>query len=210
MPVINGVEAHQRREETPVGFRQAIADEEALVVEALIDLVERVEEGFVVLFVNRLFGRKARFVDAVVDGLVDLSIDLVDRRPLVFRIKIEIGARPDTVEGRIEHADDLRRFVGDDGLLFLVPQDRNGDATAVIRFRLQIDLVKAPEAVEVVGMLVVEDPAFGEHERTDDRHADHVRQPLEAAEDQRAVRPRTGERHIEMIAAGFGLEATFA
>ena len=65
-------------------------------------------------------------------------------------------------------------------------------------------------AVEVIGPGLVELPAFGEHVRLDDRDADRVGQLLQLAEDQRAVRPRAGERDIEVIAPGLRLESAFA
>jgi hypothetical protein len=43
-----------------------------------------------------------------------------------------------------------------------------------------------------------------------DRDRDDVFELLQLAEDQRAVRPRAGERNIEVVAARLGLEAAFA
>ena len=57
---------------------------------------------------------------------------------------------------------------------------------------------------------LVELPALREHVRLDDRDADRLGQLLQPAEDQRAVRPGAGERDVEMVAAGLGLEAALA
>src|SRR5690606_25535927 len=48
------------------------------------------------------------------------------------------------------------------------------------------------------------------HERMDDGYRNHVLQPLQPAQNQRAVRPRAGKRDMEMVAAGLRLEAAFA
>ena len=43
-----------------------------------------------------------------------------------------------------------------------------------------------------------------------DRHGDNIFKVLQLAEDQRAVSPWAGERHIEMVTAGLGLETARA
>ena len=53
-----------------------------------------------------------------------------------------------------------------------------------------------------------EGPAIVTHQPVRHGQPDQGLQPLELAEDQGAVRPRTGERGIEVVAAGLGREAT--
>ena len=67
-----------------------------------------------------LRGRETRSVDAVVEVLVNQRIDAVDlfahRRRIIVRAYVGESA-----EGVVEHANDLGRFVVDDGAALLVP-----------------------------------------------------------------------------------------
>lgn len=63
-----------------------------------------------------------------VDVGIDPFIKLVDTRSELFGVEIEgsfIGGNK-VIEGRVEHADDLRRFVVYDGLELFVPEDGDG------------------------------------------------------------------------------------
>ncbi|MNY24419.1 hypothetical protein D3C86_1581310 [compost metagenome] len=55
--------------------------------------------------------------------------------------------------------------------------------------------------------MLVEGPAVFQHQPADHRHIDQAFQAFELAQDQRAVGPRTGEGHVEMIATGLGRKA---
>jgi hypothetical protein len=68
--------------------------------------------------------------------------------------------------------------------------------------RLAVDRVVAAVGTEL--------PAFVAHHRLDDIHRDHVLKSLELAEHDRAVRPRAGERDIEVIAPARGRKAAGA
>src|SRR5690606_23532856 len=59
-------------------------------------------------------------------------------------------------------------------------------------------------------VLLEEGPAVLAHEMMHDRYRDQVVELLQLAEDERAVRPGTGQRDVEMVAPGLGLEAAFA
>ncbi|MNP51773.1 hypothetical protein D3C76_1461200 [compost metagenome] len=59
------------------------------------------------------------------------------------------------------------------------------------------------EVIELVAgraMGLVEGPAVFQHQVADHRHVDQAFQALEFAQDQRAMGPGTGERHVEVIA----------
>ncbi len=86
---IDGVEADERGEEPPVGLRQAVAHQEALLVELAVELVERVEERAERLFVGLLRLGEAGAIDAVVDGRVDDIVDGVDVAAQLFGIEVE-------------------------------------------------------------------------------------------------------------------------
>lgn len=101
-------------------------------------------------------------------------------------------------------------FVGDDGLLLLVPQHRHCHPARIGRIRLGVDLVQIVEAIERVAggaILGQEGPAILAHEMVHDRNRDDVFQLLQRAEDQGAVRPRASPGDIEVITAGLDLEA---
>src|SRR3546814_945874 len=98
----------------------------------------------------------------------DLLVCGVDTAAQVLRIEVEAGAG-DGIESRVEHADDLRRLVADDGPAQLVPQHRHGDAPAVVGLCRGIDLVQLRGAVHAVGNRSrsgFEGPAFRSEEHT--------------------------------------------
>ena len=95
----------------------------------------------------------------------------------------------------------------------LVPKHRHGDAAGIGGIGLGVDLVQEIEAVKRVAggaVLGQERPAVLAHEMMHDRDRDDVFELLQLAEDQRAVRPRAGERDVEVVAAGLRLEAARA
>ena len=106
--VIDGVEADERREQTPIGFGDASANEITLTGERLLQAIERGEQVAERLFVGFLAGRKAGAVNAIVHVLVDERVYLIDRRPQVLGVVV-VANRRERVEGRIEHADDFGR-----------------------------------------------------------------------------------------------------
>ena len=69
-----------------------------------------------------LLGESA-LVDAIVDGVVDQFIDLVDGGPEVRRVEVQPGVPGDVVELGVEHPDDLGALVVHHRLELLVPQD---------------------------------------------------------------------------------------
>ena len=109
-------------------------------------------------------------------------------------------------------------MISDDSLLTivlvcLVPEHRHGDAAAVVGPRLDIEFAQPLRAEDRIGndaRAGLEGPAALAQQPVDDRERDHALEALEPAEDERAMRPRAGERDDEMIAAGFGLEAADA
>jgi Na+(H+)/acetate symporter ActP len=155
------------------------------------------------------------FQTAVFVGMGLLAFWLIaDKLGGVEVLGIEVVLRSrQPVEGRIEHADDFRGFVGDDRVSLLVPEDGNRDPAGITWIGLHIDLPErfgTEQMVDGATDLVLELPAFRQHQRIDDRDGNQVLKLFQFAEDQRAVRPGAGKRHVEVIAPGLRLEAAFA
>ena len=152
-----------------------------------------------------MLGREAGAVDAVVDAVVDLVVERVDLAAVRFGVEVEIVVARERVELGFEHAHDVVVVVADDAFRFFVPQRRHRHAAADSPDRSPRMLRRGIEAVDRIGPhtgAVVEGPAALVANRIDDRHADRVFEPFELAHDDRAVRPRTRERHVEVIASG--------
>src|SRR5690606_12598328 len=94
-----------------------------------------------------------------------------------------------------------------------IPQDRNGHPPAVVGLRPQIYLIQILRLADGIGDNVrarLERPAMLAHIGVDDRYTDHFFESFQASHNQCTVRPWAGERHIKMVALGFGPKATHA
>ena len=104
-------------------------------------------------------------------------------------------------------------FVVDDPLGLFVPQGRYGDFAGVMRITRAIGLVQIVKAIDLVRRtigkrgIVLERPAFLAQARYSNRYADGAGKFLQSQIDLRAMRPRAGIGHVEVIAPGFGFEA---
>ena len=209
--VVDRIEAHQGGEGPPVGLGDAPAGQVALPAETRLQLVEGGEQPVVGLLVGLLAGGEAGLVDTVVDVLVDGLVDGVDVGAKVGGIVVRAAGAAGT-RGRelaVEHADDLRGFVVDDGPALLVPQGRHRHPSCITRLGLGVDLVEAGEPVHRVGDApgrLGEHPALLPHQGVDHRQPDRVLEPLEGAHDHGAVGPRARQRHVKVVAPGLGLE----
>ena len=65
---IDGVEAHERRKQAPVRFRDPVTEQEFPLREPQLKRIERREQLIVGLFIGRLRCSKSRAIDPVVDG----------------------------------------------------------------------------------------------------------------------------------------------
>jgi len=94
----------------------------AWISKVFLQPVERFEDRVDVGFVSFLCGGKPGFVNAVVDGVIDPFVHLINLRSKVIGQEacFALGLfAPFTgkkmVEGGVEHADDFTAFVVDDG-----------------------------------------------------------------------------------------------
>ena len=107
------------------------------------------------LFVSFLRSGEAGFVDPVVDVVVSPVVDSSDVLLHVRRKEVEFGVLfgQKVIEFVVEHPDDVGRFVGHDGLGFLVVKGRDSEAATVVGIvDVKVDLAKVSE-VGVDGVL---------------------------------------------------------
>ncbi|MNP31111.1 hypothetical protein D3C76_1242180 [compost metagenome] len=125
-------------------------------------------DRFVVSF---LAGGETGFVNAVVHIVVNPAVQFVDFIAQFRRIKIT-GPCTVRIKRSIEHTDDLSGFITDDGLVFLVPQNRHSDASGVVRVGAQVKLIEEIVVIQFIASggreVAVEGPAVFQHQRIDD------------------------------------------
>lgn len=122
------------------------------------------------------------------------------------------GERP-----RPTHLDDLTRLIVHNGGPLLVPQHRHGEAAAIVRRRLAVQLghvVKTKEGLRLAPAAVVarlarrvhKVPAVLAHVRVHDHGGDGRLEALERPRNERPVRPRTRHGHVpnEVDTDGWG------
>src|SRR5690606_13010454 len=207
--MVDCIEADQGSEQTPVRLGQGVAQQIPPGCQTLLQLVQGLEQSLEGLLIGLLAGSKSSAVDPIVDPVIDARIERVDLPAQALWIVV---TRPGTevIEGAVEHADDIGRFIADDPLALPIPEHRNRHPAAVIGRVCGIDLMQVLGLVDGVGhhpVIGFEGPAVLGHQRVDHRHRDHPLQPLEYPEDQGAMGPGAGQRYIQMIAPGFGPEA---
>ena len=124
---VDRVETHQGGEQPPVGLGQSASEQVAAAGQAVLQPVQRLEQGDNRLFVSRLAGGEPGLVNAIVDVALDARIDLVD---LVAQLRGIIITVPgaDFIKGAVEHANDFGGLVRNDRALLLVPQNRYRDS----------------------------------------------------------------------------------
>jgi hypothetical protein len=212
MADVDRIEADERREQADIGFGDPLADQIALARQPRLEFIGGLEQRAHRLLIGVLQGREAGAIDAVVDRLEDLLVERIDLAAQRLRIEVR-PARADAIERRVEHPDDLGRFVIDDRLPLAVPEHRHADPAGVVGPGAAVDLMQVARAVEAIAGRAAASaklPAVLGHVPVDDRDINRVLETLELAHDQRAVRPGTGERDVEVIAPGRGRQPAFA
>lgn len=162
------VEPHDRGEETDIYFCDGVAEvvfSSFLVAgcEVLFHAIEGAEECGDCFFVSFLCGSKARFVDAVVDVVVD---------PVVCFINFGFEGRGEEVDGfiflfdevveldvlagvqghrwvayfRVKHSNDLTALVADDSVLLLVEQDWYSESSFVFGIHVKVEIPQMCES----------------------------------------------------------------
>ena len=103
--VVHSVEADARREQSPVGFRDTVAHQVAVLRQAMLDPVQGRKQSIEGFFVCILRGGESGAVDAVVNRGVDSLVDAIDVIAEFCRIKVA-GLGFGLVERTVEHPND--------------------------------------------------------------------------------------------------------
>ncbi len=75
---VHRIEADKRGPQADIGFSELVACQVALLAEYFLQTVERDKYVFYGFVIGCLAGGKACFVDAVIHGVVDPAVQLVD------------------------------------------------------------------------------------------------------------------------------------
>src|SRR5699024_4583951 len=147
---------------------------------------------------------------AAVHAIVDLGEDALHHR-LHFPaglLRPEVRGALAMVVGPfgVEVAGDLVEIVGDDRAVTLVDHGRHGDAARVIGLALEVGVLQALDAEHRVdaALVEVEGPRPRVMHRAGHAHGNDVLQAQQAADDNRAVRPRTRLRRNQAVTVRFG------
>src|SRR5580692_11406157 len=194
--VVDRIETDERYEESPIGFDWTLSKEIAAIRQALLHGVDRRKDFVGGAFVGLLRRCKTRAVDAVVEGYVEEIVELVDLGAQFGRIEIDLRIGSEGIELAFQHAHDIVVGVADDAPSLLIPQHRNGDASGVGRIARRVGIAQELPAIDGIGLCRREAPAALVANRVHDRHTDRIFQAFEFAYDDRAARPRAGQRHV--------------
>mmetsp|Transcript_4811 Transcript_4811/g.11500 ORF Transcript_4811/g.11500 Transcript_4811/m.11500 type:complete len:298 (-) Transcript_4811:354-1247(-) len=224
---IDRVEPHKRHVQLEIHPSEGVATQIPLLGQNALSLLKAGKELVVRILVCLLRLGKTTSVDSVVDIVVDERVEILHLLGQTLGEKVEGRVLGELVEALVEHQNYLRRLVANNGLLLLVPQNRDRVLLASI-LRQFIDIANKRAVVDkiwnaslavvraqshlvgdrsVLGILehpssVRVDALLGELPRgMRDRHTDHVLQSLHVHDAVTPVGPRTRIRSIEMIPA---------
>ena len=206
VPDVCGIKADQGDKKAPVGLVNLATGQESPVSKQSFQPVEGKKQIPESLFLAFLAGRKTRPVDAVIDLAVDTLIQLVYLGALFLRVQVNVGSAP-LIPLRVQHADDLGRFVVDRGVCLLVPKQRYGYAIAEIGLGELVGIRQELEPVDRVGLIGKEPPATLIPDRINRSHRDHVFEALQLPPDDRPGSPRAGVTHVQVVTTGLCLES---
>ena len=100
--VVDHVEPNKRGPQAPVGFGNCVAHQITGLRQAVFNPIQTIKEGANRAVIGGLARRKARFIDAVVDGVVNSGIHFFDFISELYGPEIK-PVPGQLIEGRIEH-----------------------------------------------------------------------------------------------------------
>lgn len=155
--VVDGVEAHERREEAHVGLGDVVADEVATGRQALLEQVEVLPQPAVGLVVGILGAGEAAAVDTVVDVAVDRLADRLDLVGEGSGVEVRRALAVEVAPLGLEVDGDLLEVVRHDSTGGHVHDRGHRDATGVFGVALEVGVLDAGDLqhrVEAAGIEV--------------------------------------------------------
>ena len=201
---VHRVEPGQGHPQPHIGLGERVTEQVTPGGQPLVQVIQGGEQAGHRAVVGLLRGGEPAPVHAVVDGGVDPLVERVDLRPQRGGVEVERRAGP-AAELRAQVDGEVGEVVADDPAGLLVPQHRHRDVPVVAGFGRLVGLPEQGEAVDRIWRVagaVPEGPAAPVPDRVDHRHRHHVLQAQQRPDDGRAVRPRAGERDVQVVAAG--------
>ena len=121
---VDRVETHEGCPQTNIGLGQLATRQIAMLAQNLFQALQRGEHRIDSLIISLLAGGEPGFIDAVIDVVVDPTVQRIDIFAQRGRVVIA-GGGAQSVKGGIEHADDFSRLITDDRMLLFIPQNRH-------------------------------------------------------------------------------------
>ncbi|MPN32414.1 hypothetical protein SDC9_179892 [bioreactor metagenome] len=138
---IHRIKADECCPQANISLCKPITCQIAMLTEDLLQPRQRGKDVFYRVIIGLLTGSEARFIDAIVNVVINPAVQFVDLVAQFWGIVVP-GFCPLRIERRIEHANDFSRFITDNRMVLFIPQDRHGDAAAVMGIGVQVKLIQ--------------------------------------------------------------------
>ena len=92
--VIDRIETHERREQSPISLGDARAGKISRPLKSLLELIERAEQRIERLIVRRLRGREPASINAIVDPRINQGVQRIDLAAQLARVEIDRSISP--------------------------------------------------------------------------------------------------------------------
>ena len=112
-----------------------------MLTEDLLQSRQRGEDVFYGIVIGLLAGGKTRFIDAIVNVVINPAVQFVDFIAQ-FRGIVVPGFCAQRIKRRIEHANNFSGFIADNCMVLFIPQHWHGHATAVMGIGVQVKLIQ--------------------------------------------------------------------
>mmetsp|Transcript_9622 Transcript_9622/g.34151 ORF Transcript_9622/g.34151 Transcript_9622/m.34151 type:complete len:471 (-) Transcript_9622:483-1895(-) len=211
---VHFIETNESHEEPQIGFGKSVATQEPTTRQDFFTPIKRVEQFIKCFFIRFLSRCKSTAIDTIVDGGVGPRIDGIDLLPEFFWIEVDSWFFCKFVELRIEHADDVFRFVVHDRIFNRAPQQRDSVLGCfVCHFLVQgtyggsVTKLVSTWSEHPSHVLVLWIIRFGFLPgRFSHRHVDAIFQSFDGQHGQASAGPWTSQGHIQMVPSRRGFE----
>mmetsp|Transcript_31241 Transcript_31241/g.33553 ORF Transcript_31241/g.33553 Transcript_31241/m.33553 type:complete len:228 (-) Transcript_31241:208-891(-) len=134
---VNRIEPHEGHIEPEIHPSEVLARQEGNSVDVLFfqmsfESFQGDKELRVGFFVGLLGLGKSAPVDTVVDGRINVLVELLGFFPFLFLEELALGMVCEFIKGAVQDLEDVQTFVADNCLFFLAPQDGCGILSSLI------------------------------------------------------------------------------